>query len=229
MKNLILSAALLIALAVPALGASAPIRTGGYMSGYIGASVPVDADVTTEAFSSGNLYNDRVEYDPGVNIGLTGGYNFGYFRLEGELGYKSSEVAEITDKSDGYRYRNPDGDISVYAMMFNGFVDLRNSSTVTPYFGGGIGLASLYLSDTFGTDTRGGFTTRDLLYAEDVDTVFAYQVGGGLEIALNSIVSLDLSYRYFGTAKARFDDDWNNLSELKYRSHNAGLGLRIKF
>lgn len=229
MKNIILSAALLVALAVPAPSKAEPIRTGGYMSGYIGVGIPINADVTTEVFSSGNVYNDRVEYDPGVNLGLTGGYNFGYFRLEGELAYKGSEVAEITDKADGYHYRNPDGDISVYAMMFNGFADLRNSTTVTPYFGGGIGFASLYLSDTFGTDTRGGFTTRDLLYAEDVDTVFAYQVGGGLEIALNSIVSLDLSYRYFGTAKARFDDDWNNMTALKYKSHNAGLGLRIKF
>lgn len=229
MKSRILTAALLVALAVPALGTAAPLRTGGYMSGYIGTSVPLKADVTTEVFSSGSTYNDRVEYDPGINIGLTGGYNFGYFRLEGELSYKDNEVTEITDRSDGYRYRNPDGDISVYAMMFNGFADLRNSSTVTPYFGGGIGFASLYLSDTFGTDTRGGFTTRDLLYAEDVDTVFAYQVGGGLEIALNSIVSLDLSYRYFGTTKARFDDDWNNMTDLKYKSHNAGIGLRIKF
>jgi opacity protein-like surface antigen len=229
MKVKLLVAAVLITLTAPAVVAAAPVRTGGYMSGFIGASIPLDANVTTEQFSPVGTFNDRVEYDPGVNVGLTGGYNFGYLRLEGELSYKNAAVAEITDQADGFRYRHVDGDLSALAVMFNGFVDLRNDSPITPYFGGGIGYATLYISDTYGTDTRGGFSTRDLLYAEDVDSVFAYQVGGGLEIALNSILSLDLAYRYFGTSKARFDDDWNNVTDLKFRSHNATVGLRIKF
>jgi opacity protein-like surface antigen len=114
-------------------------------------------------------------------------------------------------------------------MMFNGFVDLHNNSPVTPYVGGGIGLATLYISDTYGTDTRGGITTRPLLYTDDYDTVFAFQLGGGLEIALNPMLSLDLGYRYFRADNARFEDNPFQTSKLDFESHNATLGLRLKF
>ena len=221
----------LVSLVLPAAAFSEPLKTGAYMSGFIGATVPKDINVDTEDYTANKIYNDRVEMDPGLNIGMTGGYNFGFFRLEGELSYKYAEMKEITDLSDNYRYRNVSGDIGVLAMMINGFFDIRNDSPITPYFGGGVGYATIYLSDTYGTNTRGGFTTRDLLYSEDLDSVLAYQLGGGVEISLNSVLSLDLGYRYFGTSKAELGDDWggNSLSELKVRSHNAGIGLRVKF
>lgn len=216
---------------MPAASFANPLKRGGYMSGFIGATVPKDMNVTTEDFTANRIYNDKVEFDPGVNVGMTGGYNFGFFRLEGELSYKHGEMKEITDLSDNYRYRNVSGDVGVLAVLMNGFFDIRNDSPITPYFGGGVGYATLYLSDTYGTNTRGGFTTRDLLYSEDLDSVLAFQAGGGVEIALNSVLSLDLSYRYFGTSKAELGDDWGNntLTELKFKSHNAGVGLRIKF
>lgn len=220
---------LLAVLVLPATVFADQLRTGGYMSGFIGATVPKDIDVHTEDFIANKTYNDRVELDPGLNIGMTGGYNFGFFRLEGELSYKHGEMNEIRDLADNYRYRNVSGDIGVLAMMMNGFFDLRNDSPITPYFGGGVGYATLYLSDTYGTNTRGGFTTRDLLYSEDIASVLAYQAGGGVEIALNQVLSLDLSYRYFGTSKGKFEEDWSHTTELKYQSHNAGIGLRIKF
>ena len=115
------------------------------------------------------------------------------------------------------------------ATMFNSFADLHNDSPVTPYFGGGIGLATIYLSDTFGTDTRGGTVSRDQIYVDDSDTVFAYQAGGGVEIAMNSVLSLDLGYRYFGTTKARLDNSFDLSTRLRFESHNATAGFRIKF
>ncbi len=219
----------LVTLAGTADCAEESLRRGAYMSGFIGASVARDANVTSEQYSTGNTFYDKVELYPGSNIGVTGGYNFGFFRLEGEVSYKSGEIDEITDKSDNYRFQGVEGDLAVFAVMCNGFFDLRNSSPVTPYFGGGVGVATVYLGDTFGTDTRDGIITRNLLYAEDADSVLAYQVGGGVEIALNSVLSLDLSYRYFGTSKARFKNDWDMRTELKFESHNAAVGLRVKF
>jgi opacity protein-like surface antigen len=166
-----------------------------------------------------------VEFDPGVNIGGTGGFDFGFVRLEGELSYKHGEMTSITDRDTGDRIRNVDGSLGALAMMFNGFFDLHNDTPVTPYLGGGIGFAALHLSDTFGTDALG----RGLVYTEDDDTVFAYQAGAGLEIALNRMLSLDVGYRYFGTSKARFDSDLNFTDELKFESHNGAVGLRVKF
>ena len=113
--------------------------------------------------------------------------------------------------------------------MFNPFFDFHNNSPVTPYIGGGIGFAALHIDDTFGTDTRGGFSERLFLYAEDDDTVFAYQAGAGIEIALSRTLSLDFGYRYFGTSTADFDSDFAIETEMKFESHNAMAGMRVKF
>jgi opacity protein-like surface antigen len=50
----------------------------------------------------------------------------------------------ISDRDTGFNYGGIDGDIGVFAFMVNGFVDLHNSSAVTPYFGGGVGVATIY-------------------------------------------------------------------------------------
>jgi len=115
-------------------------------------------------------------------------------------------------------------------MMFNCFVDLHNDSPVTPYFGGGAGFATLFLDDTFGTNVNGG---GGQLYWSDDDTVFAYQLGAGVEIAINRRLSLDVGYRYFATDRANFTEQfWPGgmaQASLKFQSHNAAVGVRVKF
>ena len=229
MKNFIIFATVLGLLMLATAGIASPARPGAYMTAFVGASVPRDTTITTDDFVADTTYRDKVEFDPGINAGIAGGYDFGYLRLDGELSYKHGSMNEITDKADNYRFRNVDGDLAALSMMFNGYLDLHNDSPVTPYLGGGIGFSTLYLSDTYGTDTRGSFADEILLYEEDYDTVFAWQAGGGVEIALNNMLSLDLGYRYFRTAKARFDSSWDQSSSLRFESHNASVGLRFKF
>ena len=230
MKRNLIALIALVVVAIPAIGLAAPARPGGYVSGFLGVNATRDTNVTSTDFTTvtPGVFEDRVEFDPGINIGGTGGYDFGMMRLEGELSYKHGEINAITDKSDGFRFRSVDGSLGALAVMFNGFFDLHNESPITPYFGGGIGFAALHLSDTFGTDTRVG-VTRLLLYPEDDATVFAYQAGAGLEIALNRRLSLDIGYRYFGTAKAKFDTDFASTTELKFESHSGAVGIRVKF
>jgi opacity protein-like surface antigen len=224
MKGKLFILVALAAFAIPAVGSAAPPRMGPYVSGFIGISLPQDTDVN----SSSGIITDRVEFDPGINVGASGGFDFGYVRLEGELSYKHSEIAAVNDQTTSpvTQFRNIDGSLGVFAAMFNGFFDLHNDTPVTPYLGGGIGFATLHLSDTFGTPRGGG--TRTLLYDSDDDTVFAYQAGAGLEIALNRMLSLDLGYRYFATSRANFEDTLDQ-TDLKYESHNGTVGIRVKF
>lgn len=229
MKKIVIPVASLGILMLATTGIAAPARPGAYMTAFVGASVPRDATVTTDDFVANTTFTDRVEFNPGVNAGLAGGYDFGYLRMDGELSYKHGSINEITDKSDNYRFRNVDGDVAALSLMFNGYLDLHNDSPVTPYLGGGIGFSTLYLGDTYGTDTRGSSANEVLLYEEDYDSVFAWQAGGGVEIALNNMLSLDLGYRYFRTAKARFDNSWDQTSSFRLESHNASVGLRFKF
>lgn len=226
-KRLIVFIAIVI-LAIPTIGSAMPPRPGPYVAGFLGVSLPMDMDVTSTQYGPGaRTFNDRVEFDPGIQGGGSGGFDFGFLRIEGELAYKSGEMSSITEKISNVKYASVDGRVGVYSMMFNAFLDLRNPSPVTPYIGGGVGFATLYLSDTFGTDTNTGYRLR--LYDSDEETVFAYQAGAGLEIALTRMLSLDLGYRYFGTAKAKFKKSSFTATEAKFESHSAAVGLRVKF
>lgn len=232
-RSLVVVAALAI-LTVPMVVCAAPVRPGPYVSGFIGVTAPQNSDATFTQFGpSYATFSDRIEYDPSVNIGGTGGYDFGFVRLEGELSYKHGDITNVTTTDPGgvsTRYVNIDGSLGVLAMMFNCFIDLHNDTPVTPYFGGGAGFAALYLDDTYGTVATGPDAgIRRTLYVSDDDSVFAYQVGGGLEIALTRQLSLDLAYRYFGTTDATFNDNWNTETRIKYESHNGTVGIRVKF
>ncbi|HEY3308888.1 MAG TPA: outer membrane beta-barrel protein [Desulfuromonadaceae bacterium] len=225
----IITIAALIILAIPVACLAMPARPGGYIAGFVGVTIPGQADITTNDFSTGRFFNNRVEYDPGFSIGGTGGYDFGYVRLEGELSYKQAEIHRDTDLADGFRFGNVNGSTGALAMMANLFFDMHNASQITPYLGGGIGFANLYQSNTYGTDNRGGTIDRVLLYPSDSTTVFAYQAGAGLEIGLNRNLSIDLGYRYFATGKGTLDRDPTTEIELDFESHNANIGIRMRF
>jgi len=223
-RNLMLVAALAF-LSIPVISSAEPPKPGAYASGFLGFNVLQNTDVT--GFNGANqTIDDRAEFDTGINIGGTGGYDFGYFRLEGELSYRHTDFSSVNDRVTGERFGSMRGSLGVLAFMGNGFFDLHNDSPVTPYLGGGVGFATLHLRDDItGVSNAGG--GRQLLYFDDDDTVLAYQAGAGLEIALNRRISLDLGYRFLGTDTANFTNG-QDLS-LKYRSHSGTAGVRVKF
>jgi opacity protein-like surface antigen len=210
----------LVTLITPSICSATPPRPGPYVGGFAGITIPYDSVTSSEV--SG--INDRIEFDPSVNIGATGGFDFGFLRTEGELSYKQAEMSAVTIRNTipSQRVSDVDGRIGVLAMMGNVFLDLRNPGPITPYFGGGVGFAALHQSKTYSSAGR--------LYRDDDDAVFAYQVGGGLELAINRMISLDLGYRYFRTSEATFNQgDPVFENRLRFESHNFAAGVRIKF
>lgn len=227
MQKILLVIAALAILTMPAIAGAAQGRTGGYASIFLGANLLNDTDVTTdEYFGPLVTFNDRIEAEPGVYAGGTAGYDFGLVRLEGELSYRWNEMDSIYDRDTGFKYGGVDGDIGVFAVMANAFLDIHNDSPITPYLGGGIGIATIYLSDTYGTDSDG---FRRTLYSEDDESVFAWQLGGGVDIALNRQTSLDIGYRYFKTDNASFTSDWYQSKDFELENHSVAAGLRFNF
>lgn len=205
-KTVLASMVVMAALALPGISSAASMRPGPYVSGFIGVTIPSDTH-------AGGDFNDTVNFDPGLNIGGTAGMDYGTLRLEGEISYKEGNVDTIFDKDSGIRYANTDVSLNATAFMANMFIDLHNNGPITPYLGGGVGFAVLSLDDEFGD-----------FYTGDDEVMFAYQAGGGLEVPLNRQMSLDLAYRYFRTSQANFAD-----TRMEFESHNATLGLRVKF
>lgn len=174
-----------------------------YVQGNIGYTALTDSDLT-----GGDMPGAaELSFSEGWNVSGAVGVKVGNGRLEGEIGYRTND---LDDYSDSRGSEPVDGDVSNISFMVNGYYDIPTGTAVTPYVGGGIGLARLEIKpqDEDSMD----------------DTVFAYQVGLGVGIAVSKTVTIDLGYRYFATADPEFDG-----VEAEYKSHNILAGVRVVF
>ncbi|HET6420648.1 MAG TPA: outer membrane beta-barrel protein [Geobacteraceae bacterium] len=228
MKSSLIVITVLAIFMVPSICAATPPRPGPYVSLFAGASIPNNTNATTFDSNVNRTFYENVEFDTGVYAGGTAGFDFGFVRLEGEVSYRFSDIKNVTDNPSGFQFTDINGGLGALAVMVNGFVDLHNQSPITPYLGGGIGFAVLHMDNVTGFDSRPP-AGRVNLYPDADDTVFAWQLGAGLEFALTPFMSVDVGYRYFETDNATFNSGFLNTSNVKLKSHNGVVGLRLKF
>ena len=188
---------------------------GPYISGHIGASWLNNADF--DGSVPGIRISSEVEFDTGLLLGAAVGYDFGEFRVEGEFEYRSHEFKEVTDlELNGIPMgdRDADGDIDAFIFLINGFYDIDTGTKLTPYLGGGIGFAALEIEDLF---------VEGIVRGDEDDTVFAYQLAGGIAYEITERIVADLSYRFVATSEPDFD----GLEE--YNSHSLVASIRFYF
>jgi opacity protein-like surface antigen len=164
----------------------------------------VDATVDfTNTANTDVTFNNvaRVKNKTGYDVDLIGGYDFGMFRLEGELGYKRAKLKSLTvDNAFLTGVNTPSGNsfttttfdlgshTSVLSGMVNGLVDFGGNGGVGAYAGAGIGRASV----------------KQL---GDKDSAWAYQLLAGVYMPVSSNIDVGLKYRYFRTGKLNFNDE----------------------
>lgn len=202
-KQLVLAGFLVIA------SATASMAAGPYIGASGGVSIIHESDVEiADYFGDGVNARLDAEFDTGYGFNLSAGYNFDGFRIEGEFGYKNADMDKLS--GGGGSANVDDTDITVMSYMVNGYYDIKNSSSITPFLGVGLGVLNGEI------DSEG---------SKDDDTVFGYQLTAGVSFALNKNINLDLSYRYQGAAS---DFEKNDVS-FSYGSSNVLGGLRYTF
>jgi opacity protein-like surface antigen len=226
-KFLLLSAAALAVVATPAAA-----RDGsGYLGVEGGLLFPKDQDgdlnvdfTTTQtpatpagpAGPADTSFNNAfgLDYKRGYDLDLIAGYDFGAFRLEGELGYKRSKLNQFEFDNDDIAAINAalnrpsgtgdpgapglpaiansdfdlGGRVSVLSGMVNALADFGDENGVSFYAGGGVGRARL----------------RAL---GDSDSAWAWQAIAGIRYAISPNIDLGLKYRYFRTGNIELADD----------------------
>jgi opacity protein-like surface antigen len=160
-----------------------------YFSGSAGLSINEDMDFP----------GINVSFDPGWNVTGAVGYDFGQFRAEGEIGYRTADI----DEANGIPV--PNADLSTLSFMVNGYYDHEmGSSPVTPYVGVGLGVA----------DTDLNFAGSSV--GDETNMAYQFMVGLGYKVTPNLV--LTGGYRYFGIV----DTEAPN-------SHEFNLGARFMF
>jgi opacity protein-like surface antigen len=147
-------------------------------------------NTTTTDFAGTNI--GRARYNAGLDADLVGGYDFGMFRLEGELGYKRSKIKNVTytpgfigalngGAGTAFTQQTTFGinrNSSVWSAMVNGLVDLGGNTGIGGYVGGGAGYANVR---QFGSSNG----------------KFAWQLLAGVYFPVSDNIDIGLKYRYF--------------------------------
>ena len=155
-----------------------------------------------------------IEYKRGLDLDAVAGYDFGLFRIEGELGYKRAKLDEF-DIDQGFidalntALNRPsavpdpgapgfvplvasdfdlDGRMRIQSLMLNGLIDIGDEAGFSVYAGAGFGRVRAK-------------------FAGQRDNAWAGQLIAGARTALSDNIDFGLKYRYFRTQKLSLADD----------------------
>ena len=123
------------------------------------------------------------------------------------------------------------GDFQALTFKVNTFYDIDLGFAWKPYIGGGIGLTKVSV-EVSSVDVSSG--TTGALLVDDNDTVFSYQVGGGVgyEFPLpeDRSITLSLDYRYFDAGEPTFTGYTSRQDfDASVSGNYVGVGLRYGF
>jgi len=229
MKKYLLAAVAALAIAAPATAKDGSIYVG--IEGGIMKPKDLDGGAFVNILQTFNPTSPspRTRFDPlnfrpqatfddgftprlgrGYDIDAILGYDFGFLRLEGELGYKKANrkgfdaseddllkyVNGALNRPEGFPrplppltdddFEDLDGKITFRTTMINALVDLGNEDGLSFYAGGG-----------------GGRVWAAAL--NDKDKAFAYQLIAGARYAVSRNIDLGLKYRHFRTGRLNFE------------------------
>ena len=121
------------------------------------------------------------------------GYNFAHkfnvpIRTEIEFALRSN-ASNTNDGSDGGVGWNTKQTTNLSTLFFNAYFDINTGTPITPYIGGGLGMAFNYFE--FNAEASDGVRYESKSRSRH-DTTFAWNVGAGVSYAFSENVSADL-------------------------------------
>ena len=203
MKKTLLVAAASVAFATPALAKDGSPYVGVEGGILFPKSQTVFGNIDFTNTATADFARDdvaSVKYKKGYDVDLIAGYDFGMFRLEGELGYKRAKAKSLRvndafvtalNTGAGTDFVAGDFDIggktSVLSGMVNGLVDVGGNGGPGFYAGGGVGYANV---KSFGSS----------------DSKFAWQLLAGAYMPVSNNLDVGLKYRYFRAGRSNGSD-----------------------
>ena len=198
----------LLALSVSILALSSAVAEAApYAELNLGASIPFDSN-----FNQALSPDAVISFNSAFAVTAAGGYAFDNgLRAELEYGWQQPDIDKVAGHVVGVpvTFTGNGGSVSVNTFLANGYYDFKTPYKITPFVGGGLGVAVL------SAHTSGPNATQLTLNSGDSATVFAYQVTAGVSYPVTDRVSLTGSYRYLGTSEGSFNTTlYNGLTPL---------------
>ncbi|HKI52377.1 MAG TPA: outer membrane beta-barrel protein [Geothermobacteraceae bacterium] len=184
---------------------------------YAGAWYGISAFETSTA--NDDLGSFNLEADQDSFWGISFGYDLPS-QSTGANGRVEIEYGHRSNSFDNGQFNNgafaASGDVQVESLLLNSFAVFPNQTRVSPYLGLGLGGAKLTI-DNLQIDGQP--------FIDDECLVFAWQLGGGLEIELTRSLRVDLGYRYFSVYQPELNEVDGRKVKPDYTAHSGMLGV----
>jgi len=190
------------------------------------ATNPNNSGFYAQALVGGNYLQNQYLYDESTGIGGKAKYKLGWnaqlaagyritknWRADVGITYLRNSTNKVTSTNNG-ELRG--GHISAWTYMLNGYYDITTGTAWTPYFGLGLGAATVSTDYHYGSNF------------EHSDTAFAYQGILGLSYAINQNLSGLLEFRHVGTTRVESKFEGQKVDGY-YQNNLLDLGLRYTF
>lgn len=200
-----------------------------YVAGAITGSALNKPDQTiANAPNPGQTLNVTNDVDFGWGGQVAVGRTLGSFRLELEVGRTENDSGSYTATSPIHITIPQDGKNNATRYMANAYYDLpQRDLPVRFYVGLGVGAADAHVT-TFAAPARAPAAPPSQLL--DINqTVFAYQVMGGLSHMLTQNVVITAQYRWFDAGTIEGHDARGQRATRDMAGSNIDVGIRYLF
>ena len=217
-----LAVAVFVTVAVLGANVHAQQGTGGQGTGPYG-TILVGLNILSDSEING--FTNTTDYGPLIGLGGAFGYDFGNFRVDGEIAFRINEINSVGGTPlVGGSYT------AAFSYMVNGYFDLPTDGPWKPYIGGGIGFATVAID----WNRPGFFPLSQVPVAGGSDSGVAYQFSGGIGYEINPKSTVSFGYRYFAVEELQmvFDSGspfGSGPFTMEYQSHEFNLVVRYMF
>lgn len=207
----------------------APVEIGSswYLRGDLGFAVYQGANASWRENGGALRKFNNKDIDNGWVAGIGAGYYFNeHFRADVTLDsrHKTKYGANAACTPSPCTTRES-VNFSAWTLMANGYLDFGSYYNITPYVGGGLGVAWLNVGDykTSGTGTY--------VFRSNTKTNFAWNLTAGAAFDLAENVKLDANYRFVSLGTSRTGRETTNTANnpVKFKdlyAHDFRVGLR---
>jgi len=195
-----------------------------YIEYMVGVSIVPDQTLQGSGATGSGLWGRAEQDSAGYFVGGAVGARFlEHFRTEMQFGFRSTEVKKIAVQPGP---RDSDGDLSLFSVMANGYVDWDLGVGVIPFIGAGIGWGMPRL------DAENNGNRLRQLSIDDTDSVFVWNAMLGGTLPISEVAELSLGYRYVQTEDIKLKSTIGGTGQrvkFEYDAHEVYLGLRFNF
>jgi len=202
-----------------------------YIEYMIGTSIVPNQTVKGSGATGAGLWGRSEQDNPGYFVGGAVGARFlKHFRSEIQIGFRSTDVENVAIQGE---VSDSKGDVSLFSVMANGYIDWDLGIGVIPFIGAGIGWGMPRLD----VQNQPGTTQLNI---DDTDSVFVWNAMIGGTLPLSKIADLSLGYRYIQTEDIKLSSriidttadpavSTGQRLDYEYDAHEIYLGLRFSF